>query len=512
MDETMKLKKMQKTETLKTQEQQTMRSHLTELQKWDLTEGQTIEERRSLQRNTYLDQAKEINDTLRAKASQTFPEVTAERTADGTPIQAQQPAQLTFKQRMEQNRLDRYARRRTPLADHVSVHMMESLEEKKKMQDNALHLLSNEQMTQVTEGNVDTRVLRNFVSGFHTNKRGVPISPQDESRRNADQRFLEDYISKDIERRKPHLDRMLQQVLSSNLTEDKFTTAYLEHHLGEVKTQVDRLVYFENIYKDPVNAPYFDALPQLTKDLIQQRVFNRYGPMGYVLGHTCNLKAVNADLIEYMTNATEAADLEIFSEMIDQERQLLHNALEETASAEKEAVKREFAFRLDAEKKELLKESDKTKKEAPKANEAWGGLDLTSFVTGYSFEDLAKYREMIETHPVEYEQNSALIDALYQGMHHTIDIMGDLKLHAMASQAIMDEINVETRGNPLRMTVTQRLLMEEANLELKNASEKTDLLSTRLNAHADALQAFLRGKEFSAPAKLLLKQMGHPME
>lgn len=76
----------------------------------------------------------------------------------------------------------------------------------------------------------------------------------------------------------------------------------------------------------------------------------------------------------------------------------------------------------------------------------------------------------------------------------------------------MDEINVEIRGNPLRMTVTQRLLMEEANLELKNASEKTNLLATRLNAHADALQAFLPGKEFSAPAKLLLKQMGHPME
>ena len=132
MDETMKLKKVQKTEELKMQEQQTMRSHLTELQKWDMEEGQTIEERRSLQRNIYLDQAKEINDSLRAKANQAFPEVVAERTAEGTPIQAQQPAQLTFKQRMEQNRLDRYARRRTPLADHVSVHMVESLEEKKR--------------------------------------------------------------------------------------------------------------------------------------------------------------------------------------------------------------------------------------------------------------------------------------------------------------------------------------------------------------------------------------------
>lgn len=509
MDETMKLKQMQKTETLKMQEQQTMRSHLTELQKWDMAEGQTIEERRSLQQNIYLEQAKEINDSLRAKANQVFPEATAERTAEGTPIQVQQPAQLTFKQRMEQNRLDRYARRRTPLADHVSVHMMESLEEKKKMQDNALHLLSNEQMAQVAEDNVDTRVLRNFVSGFHTNKRGVPISPQDEDDRNADRQFLEDYISKDIERRKPHLDHMLNQVLSADLTEDKFTTAYLEHHLGEMKTQVDQLVYFENVYKDPVNAPYFDALPQFTKDLIQQRVFNRYGPMGFVLGHTCNLKAVNADQIEYMTNATEPADLEIFSEMLPQERQLLHTAFQETAAAEKEAVKRELALKLDAEKKKLLEESDQKKKAAP---EEWKGLDLTSYVTGYSFDDLAKYREMIETHPAEYEQNAALIDALYQGMHHTIDVLGDLKLHAMASQAIIDDINVEIRGNPSNMTVPQRLLMEEAHLEIKNASKKTDLLSSRLNAHADALQAFLRGKEFSAPAKLLLKQMGHPME
>lgn len=155
---------------------------------------------------------------------------------------------------------------------------------------------------------------------------------------------------------------MLQQVLSADLTEDKFTTAYLEHHLGEVKTQVDRLVYFENVYKDPVNAPYFDALPQLTKDLIEQRVFNRYAPMGFVLGHTCNLKAVNADMIEYMKNAEEPADLEIFSITLPDEQQKLHTAFEKTASAEKEAVKRELASRLDAEKKELLKESDQRKK------------------------------------------------------------------------------------------------------------------------------------------------------
>lgn len=37
---------------------------------------------------------------------------------------------------MEQNRLGRYARRKIPLTDHVSVRMMESLKEK-KMQNNA---------------------------------------------------------------------------------------------------------------------------------------------------------------------------------------------------------------------------------------------------------------------------------------------------------------------------------------------------------------------------------------
>ena len=511
MDDTMMLKKTKERQEQHMQEvpkQQTMRAHLTELQKWDLAEGQTIEQRRDLQQDLLLRQAKEINESLLAKVGQAFPEAVAERVAAGAPIQAQQPAQLTFKERMEQQRKDRQARRKTPVADHVSVNMMESLKGKHKLENNSLNLLATQQLEQASADHVDTRVLRNFVHGYHAKRNGNPASPEDEAHKNADKRFLEDYCSRDINRRKPHLKRMLEQVLSINLTEDQFTTAYLEHHLAEVHAQVGQLIYFENVYKDPVNAPFFDELPQYTKDLIQHRVLNRYAPMGYVMTHTCALKAVDSDHLEYMTQVRTQSDLDIFAGLIGQERQILHDTLQETAAAEKEAVKQEFARRLEAEKKTLLKGSDGMKQQAETMEGDIGGLDLTSFVTGYSFDEMSKYRKMIEDHPDAYGQNPALIDALYQSMHHTMDVLGDLKLQTMAAQGVIDEIEATSA----QKTVSDRLLIREANRALEDVQQKTDLLLVQLNSHTDALQALLRGKAFSDPAKLLLRQMGHPVE
>lgn len=511
MDDIMMLQKTKEQQEQHMQEvpkQQTMRAHLTELQKWDLAEGQTIEQRRDLQQDLFLRQAKEINDTLLAQIRQAFPEAVAERVAAGAPIQVQQPAQLTFKKRMEQQRKDRQARRKTPVADHVSVNMMESLMEKNKLENNALHLLTTQQLEQASADHVDTRVLRNFVNGYRTKRNGTPASPEDEARKNEDERFLNDYCSKDINRRKPHLKRMLEQVLSIHLTEDQFTTAYLEHHLAEVNAQVGRLIYFENVYKDPVNAPFFDELPQYTKDLIQHRVLNRYAPMGYVMTHTCALKAVDSDHLEYMTQVRTQSDLDIFAGLIDQERQILHDTLQETAAAEKEAVKQEFARRLETEKRTLLAGSDAMKRKAETMEGDIGGLDLTSFVTGYSFDEMSKYRKMIEDHPDAYGQNPALIDALYQSMHHTMDVMGDLKLQTMAAQGVIDEI----QASSAQQTTSGKLLIREANRTLEDVQQKTDLIALQLNSHTDALQALLRGKAFSDPAKLLLKQMGHPVE
>ena len=511
MDDTMMLKKTKEQQEQHMQEvpkQQTMRAHLTELQKWDLAEGQTIEQRRDLQQDLLLRQAKEINESLLAKVGQAFPEAVAERVAAGAPIQAQQPAQMTFKERMEQQRKDRQARRKTPVADHVSVNMIESLVGKNKLENNSLNLLTTQQLEQASANHVDTRVLRNFVHGYHAKRNGNPASPEDEEHKNADKRFLDDYCSRDINRRKPHLKRMLEQVLSINLTEDQFTTAYLEHHLAEVHAQVGQLIYFENVYKDPVNAPFFEELPQYTKDLIQHRVLNRYAPMGYVMTHTCALKAVDSDHLKYMTQVRTQSDLDIFAGLIGQERQILHDTLQETAAAEKEAVKQEFARRLETEKQTQLTVSDSMKLEAETMEGDIGGLGLTSYVTGYSFEEISKYRKMIEDHPDAYEQNPALIDALYQNLHHIMDVMGDLKLQSIATQGVIDEI----WATSTQETVSGKLLIREASRAAEDLQQKTNLISVQLNSHTDALQALLRGKAFSDPAKLLLRQMGHPME
>ena len=134
-----------------------------------------------------------------------------------------------------------------------------------------------------------------------------------------------------------------------------------------------------------------------------------------------------------------------------------------------------------------------------------GGLDLTGHVTGYSFDELAKYRKMIEEHPAEYAKNPQLIDALYQGMHHSIDALGDVTLRLKAAQGVMDEVNKHLT----QKTVTDRLIFQAAGQEQEKALAEADLIREQLTAHADALMALLLDKPLSDAATDLLRRMGH---
>lgn len=489
---------------IKTQKEQ-MREHLTMLQNWDLAEDQTLEQRRTEHRNLLITQQKERNERLRNEAKDRLGTANATKTAEGNPVQMQMPANKTFKQRREDKRLDKLAKEKTPVADHASVRMYEALKDNKTRQNNSLNLMSEEQKEQASQAKVDVRVLRNFVYGYRTDRKGKPASQRDEARKNADKKFLDDYCSRDVERRRPHLNRMLEQVLRIQLTESMMTPEYLEDHLGEVQAQIGKMVYFENVYKDPVNKPYFDALPQLTKDLIEHRVLARYASLGLVMTHICAMKGVDSDHLSYMTHIRDQSQLEVFSSLLQVEKEALHNDLNRTAQEEEAAVQRELDRRMELAKAKEMETAEKMKAEAETMKDDIGGLGLTSFVTGYSFDELAKYRTMIEEHHLEYVKNPQLIDALYQGMHHGIDALGDVTLRIKAAQEVMDEVN----KNLNQTTATDRVIFQAAGKEQEKAAAEADLLRERLTSHADALLALLRGKPLSDAAADLLRGMGH---
>lgn len=491
---------------MKTEEKtMNLRTHLTELQKWDLAEGQTIEERRAEERRVLMAHQLEYNERLVRDTKEKLPAVAVKGTAQGQPVQAQKPAKETYKQRRERARLEKEAKKATPMADDTSVSMVQDLRRSQLQRDNSYRALPKEAKQQAERNKVDARVIKMYANGCKLNWMGRPATDRDAEAQAADVQFFKDYISCDLERRRPHLDRMVEQALSIQVTPDMFAQEYLKDHAGEIYKKVNMLVCFDNIMKDPVNQPYFDELPQFTKDLIEQRIMSRYTNLGWALNCACAQKAVNMNGASYMKNVTNMEQVNNFRDMYIESEQEARAMMEETSAREQEAVQRELERRMEPEKVREMENAEKMKAEAETMEGDIGGLNLTGYVTGYSFDELAKYRKMIEEHPAEYAKNPQLIDALYQGMHHGIDALGDVTLRLMAAQGVIDELNKHLN----QLTVTDRVIFHAAGKKQEEDAADADLIRGQLSAQTEALQALLRGKPLSDRAADLIRRMGH---
>ena len=287
---------------------QTLREHLTSLQNWNVGEGQTLEQRRSEHAGQMIQTQREYCERLQNRMREQLAPAQANQAAPGQPQQMAAPKE-TYKQKKERERRAKEARRNNPAADHLSYNAVQSLQQLKTGQDNSMNTPGI--YDQATANKVDKRVLRSFCHGYQTNKRGEPLSPQDQARKQADETFLQDYASADLKRRKPHLDRMVNELLNAKITDEMFTDEYLCTHTIEMKSLIDRMVYFDNVIKDPVNAPYFEQMDPLKRRLIDVRILNRYaalgqgavtlmGAKGVMLDHAAY---VNGDAAPYMQNA-----------------------------------------------------------------------------------------------------------------------------------------------------------------------------------------------------------------
>lgn len=473
---------------------QTLREHLTSLQTWNLGEGQTLEQRRSQQAEQMIQHQQEDALALQTRNRQQLQPANANAAAPGQPVQEQAPAQQTYKQRKEQERRRKEARRNNPAADHLSYQAVQNLQHLNAGQLNSIRTLGVDETA--TQNHVDKRVLRTFCNGYQTNKRGEPLTPEDQQRKQADETFLRDYASADLQRRKPHLDRMVEELLNARLTEEMFTDEYLAEHTIEMKTLADRMVYFENVTKDPVNAPYFEQMDPLKRRLIQVRILDRYAVVGQGLGTFLGAKGVALDNANYVRG-----DASVFAQNVPLMRQILSQTLNQSAQDEQAAVEEALNAKMAEEEAELTRQAEAMKAKAETMEGDIGGLNLTSFVTGYSFDELSKYRTMIESNPDGYGAYQPAVDALYQEFYRGIDSMGDLTRKSMAAQGVIDVHHDSTDLNA-------RMLVHAASARQESLMEKTDALRKQLQATADAMQALLRSKPMTDAAAAVLERMG----
>ena len=67
------------------------------------------------------------------------------------------------------------------------------------------------------------------------------------------------------QRRWRHLDRMTDDLLECKIHPSMLEGEYLARHGSECKLMCDRICYYENIRKDPVNPPFFEQMEPTRK-------------------------------------------------------------------------------------------------------------------------------------------------------------------------------------------------------------------------------------------------------
>ncbi|MDR1070160.1 MAG: hypothetical protein LBL37_05210, partial [Gracilibacteraceae bacterium] len=479
-------------------EEMTIREQLTAHRPWEAQDGLAPQEMRRAAGERMIQREQLRNEQLQTAVQRTVPEGNAAEAAPGQPQQVQAPARETRKERKERERRAKEAQKHNPAADHVSYAAVEAFKQVDEEQRNSL---GGQVKDRAAAAKVDDRVLKVFSQGYRKDKKGRPADAEQQRRMTQDQAFLDDYISKDPVRRRPHLERMTEEMLTVDFTPDMFTDAYIEQHAAEMKILADRMTYFSNVYRDPVNASFFAGLSQERRDLIEARVLGMGAQVGVLMANTFFAKGLDYNSAQYITRSDVVSDAKA---MLEPSRGIFEQARANTAEQERAIGKRMVQDRIAEKRTELTRDSDEMKT-AVQEDESLSGFGLTGVVTGDSAEMLAKNRSMIESRPGEYARNKDTVDMLYGELRQGIDALGDAALEIRALQALADDLRVR---QPNLLTPENRLMLREIVAEQEELNEKAKIYRSQIDQMSRAIAFFMEGKPLEQDARVTMTQLG----
>ncbi|MBO5247360.1 MAG: hypothetical protein J6B28_08900, partial [Eubacterium sp.] len=476
-------------------QQQQLRQHLNAVVAWENAGGQ-LEEVREANVTRIIQRESERNKEIRKAMQQQMAEAQAERVAAGQAYQV--PVKRSFGKKVKRWWNNTWhcdeIRSRNSKADYTSHRMMQQLQERHLRDSNAYNSQPLDLRALREANNVDDRVLRAFMIGHLTNEQNEPLNEYEARVKRADANFFADYVSADLQRRIPHLERITNELLEYKWSESMLTPDYLEEEAGVMWKKMTRMTYFQNMMNDPVNKPYFDGLPELKRRMIQERIINRYAVIGETMNIVCANKGISMDHATYME---EGDGQELMIQLLPMIKEQFRNTMSTTERNVRDAINEHVQRRIEEEKTDLRNAADGDKAmDAEKAS-----LPDLSLNAGYAIEELLKYRKMIEAHPTEYQQHGELVDRTYKLFYQTLDAMSRYTLETMASQALLDE------NNAFQKTYMQKLMFREANKYQQRFVDQAEIIRHRSAGYADILNHLLRGKELNSEAKKLMRRI-----
>lgn len=155
-----------------------------------------------------------------------------------------------------------------------------------------------------TPSGVDTRVVEIMCHGFRTDKTGKPATAADEKYQQEDREIFDAFCSTNYERRRPYLQRLVDEVLSYDLKEDMFSDSSLRNNTVNIKTMIERLVCMENLLGDKSNAFFFRELSPVKWSALGQ-VREIYAQAGTAFAMVCGTKGVTEQSNTYIKEQEE---------------------------------------------------------------------------------------------------------------------------------------------------------------------------------------------------------------
>jgi hypothetical protein len=242
----------------------------------------------------------------------------------------------SYKQRKKEERQTKAAKRLSPYADYRSEAAMNALLAERDRRENVL--TDNRDLLDQTTNDKDRRLLTTFCRGYETDPE--KMSEQDIQNKDLDRQFVDDYLSRDLQRRTPHLRRMTEEALSLRLTPAMLSEEYILTHPIEMLYIVKKFTSLDDIVRDKVNKPFFDNLPAPTDSLFRARMEVMKGLGAYVTT-TLKLRGVEAsgskpiymqrisrdayDQFAYLREQSYEMVISAMREDVDNQRRVLSN-------------------------------------------------------------------------------------------------------------------------------------------------------------------------------------------
>lgn len=205
------------------------------------------------------------------------------------PVEQPVPQPDGRKVQRERNARIRKAKARTPAGDEYTTVFMDAAKQREKILDMSTPDVEMQwYMDRAKANGIDERQLRTFMQKVTTNKSGRPDREEQAKVKRANLMFIEDFSSGDRQRITPHLDRITEEILHYNFSEDMFEPERMAQNAQQLMEMSQYITSFQDLR---TQFPwYFESQPAFRKAMLD----NLYEISAIFTTHFQNVMATHA--------------------------------------------------------------------------------------------------------------------------------------------------------------------------------------------------------------------------